>query len=372
MLLFSCSSEKPLKIEENSKYSIEVSDVLRKYYYDDQSYPLFGRSKSFITKDTSLIVAPDKKNHAIDFYSSKGGEALMSLELDLEGPEGVSKISNVQFKNDTLFIVDAFAYQLVLFDLKGKVIRRIKLIDPEKPFTILPRYFANSEMNVIGEHVYFIGDADLNVSNKKTYKNSKTLISVDLSNGRISYHFGLPDILTENYWVINQYFFSATNVDPNTWVYAYDLSDSIYIYKLNSREVERVHAPSKFHKELPKWNKKDLNSEDAYKYYLSQTSYYKIVYDPYRKYYYRFVNHPNQSAVLEGNLDDMWIRDYSVMVLDSNFNLLTERVFERDEGISQVEVINEDGFWQPLIESGKRDIEGIKTYVKLEIVENEK
>lgn len=349
---------------------IVLSDDIRQYMYDDISYPTFTRAKTIEIEGESIIIAPDRRNHAIDFYKSKGGGAFRTIELSLEGPNGVSQISNFQYSDDTLFVVDAFKYELVLFDTNGQAIRRIKLIDVEKPFTMLPRYFTGAEMSIINGHVLFIADADLNLSDKYGLKQSKTLLDVTIETGVIEYHFGIPEILLNDHWVINQHFFSATNVDSVTWVYSFDLSDSLFIYRIGIDKPQRVYAPSKYAKELKKWNKRDLNSKEAYQYYYKQTSYYKVVYDPYKKYYYRFVHHPNERAILAGDNENLWDQDYSIMVIDQNFRVLGEKLFERDK-LPSVEIVDMDGLWLPLLDSVVQNSEGVKKFVKVEVIENE-
>ncbi|MFY0593376.1 DUF4221 family protein [Roseivirga sp.] len=349
---------------------IGISDEVRQYTYDDMSYPIFTRAKTVKIENESIIIAPDKRNHAIDFYKSTGGSAFKTIELTLEGPNSVSQISNFQYSNGLLYIVDAFKYELVIFDSRVQAIQRIKLIDPEKPFSMLPRYFTNSEMTIVKNRVYFIADADLNLSDKKGLKKSRTLLEVNLENGSIQYHFGVPELLLTDHWVINQHFFSATNVDSLTWVYSFDLSDSIFINRIGIDKPKRVYAPSRYAKELQKWNKKDLNSKEAYQYYYQQTSYFKIVFDPFRKYFYRFVHHPNERAILSGDNENLWDQDYSIMVMDKDFKILGERIFRRDK-VPSVEIIDEDGLWLPYLDSAVENREGIKKFVRVDFFKNE-
>lgn len=369
-VLSGCTQRKADKELPIDLVDIVMSDDVRQYMYDDKSYPTFTRAKTIDIEGESIIIAPDRRNHAIDFYKSTGGTAFRSIELALEGPNGVSQISNFQYNVDTLYVVDAFKYELVLIDNNGQVIRRIKLIDAEKPFTMLPRYFTGAEMNIINGHVLFIADADLSLSDKEGLKKSRTLLDVSIETGVIKYHFGVPEILLNDHWVINQHFFSATNVDSVTWVYSFDLSDSLFIYRKGIDTPQRVYAPSKYGKELKKWNKRGLNSKEAYEYYYKQTSYFKVVYDPYRKYFYRFVHHPNERAILAGDKENLWDQDYSIMVIDQNFNVLGEKLFERDK-VPSVEIIDRDGLWLPFLDSLVENNEGVKKFVKVEVIENE-
>lgn len=367
VVTFSCS--KPPKEETANDFRLNIqlnSEQIRTFYEEPTGDALFNRAIVCESNGGQVILAPDKQNHQILFYRATGGRAFKKIQLELEGPNGVKQISNFQYKNDTLYVVDSFAYTLVLFNDQGESIRRIKLINPFLPISILPRYFSKSEMIIRDGKVFILGDADVNISDRKSKAESKSLIEVDISSGEIKNHFALPKLLRDDLWMINQHFFSATNINDSIWVYSYDLSDSLYLYTLGSDLPIGKSASSLYHNELKAWGRMDSNSPEAYKYYLANTSYFTVIYDPWRNFIYRLVQHPNESAIVEEDLDKMWDREFSLMVLDMNMHVLSERRFKKDEGILRIPLVDSAGFWMAYSDSETREIEGVVKFIKID------
>ena len=363
-----CDNSSDFSDSEESVFDLVVNPSQTKtFLYDEESNPVFSFLKNFVDAGEPLVLMPDKRNHTIEFYDAEGGLPIRSIKLDFQGPDGVSQISNFHYHNDSLFVIDAFKYKIVMFDMEGKAIQRYNLFNQELPFTVLPRYFMTSQMAKEGNSLFFIGDPDLNINEKSTYAQARTLVELDLLSGELTYHAPVPNILVDDYWVINQHFFDATKFSSDSWVYSFDLSDSLFIHNTRGG-IETKLARSKYHKSLKRWGKKDLNSEKAYRYYLSQTSYWKVIYNPFQEVFYRFVKHPNENAILEGNLDRMWARDFSIMVLDKGFNVLAERKFEIGEMIGSITILDESGLWLSYTDS-TITTDGVKKYVHLKLQE---
>ena len=367
-LISSCS--KPHKEEIANDFRLNIllnSEQIRTFYEEPTGDALFNRAIVCESNEGQVILAPDKQNHQILFYRTTGGRAFKRIQLELEGPNGVKQISNFQYKNDTLYVVDAFAYTLVLFNNQGESIQRIKLINPFLPISILPRYFSKSEMIIRNGKVFILGDADVNISDRKSKAESKSLIEVDISTEKVKNYFDLPKLLRDDLWMINQHFFSAANINDSSWVYSYDLSDSLYLYTLGSDLPVGRNAPSLYHNELKSWGRMDSNSPEAYKYYLANTSYFTVIYDPWQNLIYRLVQHPNESAIAEQNLDKMWDREFSLMVLDMNMHVLSERRFKKDEGILRIPLVDSEGLWMAYSDSETREVEGVVKFIKIEL-----
>lgn len=368
LFIVSCSNHEPNKDDRIFSYKINiVADKVRYFNEGETGDVLFNRAVVSELDNSSLILAPDKQSHQILFFEASGGESFKTIQLELEGPNGVKQISNFQFENDTLYVVDSFAYALVLFDGKGKALKRIKLINPELPVAILPRYFSKSEMVIDNGTVFILGDADVNISDSKSKVKSKSLIEVDILSGKIKNHFDLPDILKKDLWMINQHFFTAARISDSSWVYSYDLSDSLYLYTLGDNSPKAFRAASLYHKPLKPWGKRDSNSTDAYRYYLNNTSYFMVLYDEYRQLIYRFVQHPNEKALSDGDINQMWVRDFTLMVLDMDFNILAERLFQSEVNVLRIPIVDEDGLWLAVSDSSTRKSEEITKFIQLDV-----
>jgi len=344
------------------KIELAKDDSL-KFYYETKSD--FDYSQLY-QDSIPLLVAANKRLNSIDFYRMNNGEKIDSIMLSLDGPNGLPRLNNFLLESDTLFAINSFAYELVLFDLNGIALKRIRVRPPEAYDALLPRYFTRSEILKKGDLIYVFGDPDLNPLDR-SYAKGKYAYEINLRTGESRSVFEVPEIYRRDRWMINQYFYRHLySQEKDGWLFSFEVDDSIRLYTTGSKP-ESYFAGSRLTGPIEKWNRKDVNSKEAYRYYLGNKSYSKLIFDRKHELYYRFVKHPNEQAKMDKDVDAMWFRGFSVVVLDEDLNWVGETLM-KNKSIGEVHISTDSGVYLSYFDVDKA-IEGEKLFYRLNPVD---
>ena len=112
-------------------------------------------------------------------------------------------------------------------------------------------------------------------------------------------------------------------------VYAYSIDHNLYVYDCDVL-ARKVKAKSEYFTPISAYPDSE-SGHFAYlkKYWVTEPRYIKIVYDPYNNLYYRIVAHAMEYEKSDGvTVNDTQDKPWSVMVLDSDFNVIDEVVFD--------------------------------------------
>jgi hypothetical protein len=69
------------------------------------------------------------------------------------------------------------------------------------------------------------------------------------------------------------------------------------------------------------------------------------MYDKYRNVYYRFVEHPCELAKDEGYMDEPKAREFSVIILDKDFQIIGETKFPGNKYFIRMSFVGRDGLY---------------------------
>jgi len=113
-------------------------------------------------------------------------------------------------------------------------------------------------------------------------------------------------------------------------LYNFPISHNIYVYDLEAQEVrEHKGGSSLIEKITPYGTTKKYNSieqTDYLKYYFEQPSYEKVLHDPYRSLYYRFVGLPSEQFDIKDF--NTYKKRIAVIIFDENFQFLGETLLD--------------------------------------------
>ena len=216
----------------------------------------------------------------------------------------------------------------------------------------VPAYYTNHD----NKQLYFIGDTlyipqmlNRSIGEKSWIENSPTFIAMDTLNKEIvasGMLYPHEKINSDNYGLyIADLTYSSVCVDNNI-VYSFALEDNLYKQNLHTGKVARYMAKSRVISEI-ELVKLSLNSEETAKKNCEMASYGNILYDKFRKVYYRFV-FPKTSLGKEDNYIEILQsgrKEFSIMILDQDFNLLGEVLFPPFTYLPQICFINKDGLY---------------------------
>ena len=124
-------------------------------------------------------------------------------------------------------------------------------------------------------------------------------------------------------------FFREVN-DHEQIMYSFFVDDSIHLYSLDGKKTDSYIAKSAWFdfKATQAFNPDSIrNRSYLLKYWMEETRYGRIVYDNYRKLYYRFVEHSLPYVREDGMLNLATDKTFSLIILDKNFKQLSEVCF---------------------------------------------
>jgi len=106
------------------------------------------------------------------------------------------------------------------------------------------------------------------------------------------------------------------------FIYSFYFHHDIFVLNPGHDTVIRKAAKSEYLSEFVPWN----SNEQRFVNYLAQAPHYRnIIHDPYRKLYYRIVNHAFELTPESDELVELrYPAKFSVMILDEDFNVLGE------------------------------------------------
>jgi len=286
------------------------------------------------------LVNIPKRQHRIDFYDL--GSRSKTFDIDLKGIDELDgMINNIYFKNvDSIFCTAVYRNNLYMIDSSGTILQQwknAKILDKGLTYKFYPNKFAN---------ILFLNDIILipvlpslsgeSVSpTMRGYLEKKGIsfaiaaftLEQDSLNlvKKLAY---VPDIFSKAYFGscgIRHHYTKGLDsrsvvfsYGPESKVYAYDLEGNVIAKKAGSGHTK---APVEF--DQSKYHDQNYRSQ----YTLESSCYRYILRDPYRKLYYRFVGHEVIQKEDERKVNHFLDKPFSIIVLDSSLNVLTEEVF---------------------------------------------
>ncbi|MES1220149.1 MAG: DUF4221 family protein, partial [Bacteroidota bacterium] len=182
---------------------------------------------------------------------------------------------------------------------------------------------------VVDNHLYITGSMDDSWSNKNS-SYSGMLLSVNLEQGQATYHFPYPDIYKNDTWSIYfKFVFGAYNPEKKFFLLSFPADRNIYITDKDGKILDTKFAGSIYQTtDIPPTSsgkKNDVPSELRDKHYYQNICYRYIMYDKYRKVYYRFCEQPMNDYIPGGNN----MKQMSAIILNENLEVIGEFLFPK-------------------------------------------
>lgn len=166
------------------------------------------------------------------------------LDFEVEGPNGVGNVSEFYFHSfDSIFLIDRYQYLVSLADSSGKVLRsyRLKNNDSDMPddTSVLPWSTSKARIFKIGNSLFIPGfpDSDPYFSQ---YQKENLLLELNLETGESSTMLGYPNSYKGGeFWGGPDHILPSISPynDPELILVSYPLSDSIFVFDIESKKL---------------------------------------------------------------------------------------------------------------------------------------
>jgi hypothetical protein len=192
-------------------------------------------------------------------------------------------------------------------------------------------------VRLINQHI-IIGNATHNhnvgidSSRALYYKETKTISQIEFCSDSIARNtlYGkFPSSYTKDNLNFYNWFPSISETSSTEILVTYARDDSIYLYN-NTKLIKSRLCKSKYIDEfIPLTEKQGFDRAYSISYQWHEPRYLDVIYNKYRDTYYRLVKH--KDVLINENKVDMEQSTWSIIVMDSDLNVIHEYVLNRNE-----------------------------------------
>lgn len=323
-----------LPVDENMLY---LSKRIFQYEENDKEYLFFGNF--------------DKGTYEIILFDINQENVYKRIPLSKEGPNGVPAIAGCKpFSGSNKFI--AFQHNL----------SRISIIDGEGD--VLKRYFTgpgdgrfipcrdgssySSKPAFIRDSiVYFSSDVPKPQMKHHEWINVSMFSSLDLRTGEINQpEINFPPIFDKNvkHLAGGHEFGYNYNYEEDFLVCSFYGYDSLMVVD-NMRDIRWYDGKSRYLKSIRPKLAEVGNLIRTVTGFRENPLYTHVLYDKYRKVYYRFVELPYELQNDESPLEEPKGREFSVIVFDKDFQIIGETKFPGNKYFYKMNFVGRDGLY---------------------------
>ncbi len=349
-ILFGCELKvKEEKSESKPNYykTLEKSSKTIRLPIDDETSNI-SIHFSYFDPDSVWFFNLNQINNEIQMFNLNTQTLHARFQFEQEGDNGVGKIFGFHIHNlDSIFLFPASAGQIILTDtskvIKSKIIYEVP-VGLTSAFVLSSHYYSPptvmKDKLIVKTHV--AGDHRQVTDNELSSKNLGYII--DLFTGKVNLlpHFYPKGYLSEGV----RHFGYSFAVIGSKIVYSFFADHNLYYADLEASKLMKKNAPSRYLNGEFENYPLDGDRIDRYKYFFSSPHYESLMYDKYRKVFYRFcypkVELEDQSEIMNAKF---YPNSFSILILDSELNIIGETKFEDEKFLTNNAFVAREGIY---------------------------
>lgn len=311
------AADSTLLCRQDSTIKIQIGDHL-------MPKPLVSQ---FIENDNGHMFYVMLDENTLHWFDVKANELSRTNKINNCG--NLNNYSGFFCKGDTTFVYNYIQKMVYMLDPSFKIIKHWNVINEDShKNTFDPEALTDSPI-LYSQGRIILSGTKLG-SLKKDENEHPVSCNINISNNDIMYGVNYPDqYLKGDFGGV--YFNTIYHVlgDDNKCLYSFPADHYIYSYSTDFSTHRKFYMGSRY---IPTINSSDYNSLELIKdkdlrikYFISQHSYSNLLYDQYRKVYYRIAQHP-----LTGWEGGAFPKPFSIIVMDINGNLISETPIQKD------------------------------------------
>jgi hypothetical protein len=321
--------------------SLNFNDSLT--FIEAGSFQLPLDSATAITSSSiNFYESPDKQVRLFSMISSAESfisifnydtrELIRKITLQVDGPDGVGPgngfLSHYIISEDSILICNSYSFKVFILNRQGHVLKKYDVLDKYIPGQLNAIPLASTEMplQVRNNKVFIMGT--LNDPTLKDQAKSKMVIILDLKTGESHHSFNRSSVYNIGNWGRNYLllsFYGTYNSHSGNFIYSF--SADPFIYETNHDDILIKHyAGSKYFKEIYPMDpdkSKEFTNKESKVFDFTSPAFYRILYDPYRRLYYRSAFLPITREEFE-NPEIRYNRQETIIILDEAFKKVGE------------------------------------------------
>lgn len=353
-----CSVEDCIKIDTQTT---NPSSVCIRYFCDKQN--------------NEWLVYLVREFNEVNIFSLHDGSLYKKLKYESKGPQGVGRVSGIHICNmDSIYLSSAVHYQkLFISNSEGDIIgnRKFKLgKSPEGIYIV-------KDLSTLGNTELLTNGTDLSLicnyrqGRDNALMSKRTLFKVFTAEGEVKKVINYPSY---NYLKeIGYYHFSALFSNHGELALSFHQSEDMFLYDFDKDGFEIKQVKSKY--QTGGLSGRTLKGAGSIRKcmagYVNNPSYEHLLYDKYRKVYYRFF-YPGVKINTGEDVQELWEtpRRFSVIVLDEKLNIIGETLMPDNKYNYKMSFVSKDGLYMSLHYKNANYSPDWLTFQKFELKEN--
>lgn len=340
---FSCKEKEPAV---PISWTLEPSGEKIAFPLDDQT-PNISVGLEYFQGENALLFNSNWNTNSLQIYDANAQILLKEIQWEREGDQGV-QVSHFHVQSlDSIFIFPERRPFIILTDTSGMIKNRLRFSLPDGYAMIFPHnsYYVTAPQ-IRGNELIVKARADGRLTDFTQAKLDSTslFVAIHLETGATRM---LPQGFPTDYLASGskQLEFSVVN-RPDRSVVSFMGDHRVYQSTPESPAWEAKEAPSQFLDATMPTLPKGVDGRGFNEYALAKSRYESLVFDPFRRVYYRFA-FPTVEIKTDEEL--MALRTspgaFVVMVLDEELNVLTERKFDAGTYLPSNFFVGEKGLY---------------------------
>lgn len=297
----------------------------------------------------NILVGFSSFNNTLVIYDYKTSAIRQKIGLSDDKEKGVGNFHtaftyNFYFINyDSIVIFNQSEEKVFLVDSSARVLRSFS-VKPTDKSHFPPRANLTDLMHYADGEVYLYSGPGRNIYNPRAPFLSNLMLLLNLKTGKTRTILKYPDQYSKATWGEHLYdFYTTYNSNEGKFVVSFPNDHYIYVLSHGSKPLQFysggdsvLHVnPFSFSTSNTKPNEDDIEKE--LNNLRIQRYYHRIFYDQFNNVYYRFV-----SPALK-DFDKNLGTQFSIIILDKNFNKIGEQNFKREDYTQLSTFISSEG-----------------------------
>ncbi len=288
------------------------------------------------------------------WYDMNSQKYIKTVKIDKEGENGISNFVGYYIhSDDEIYIPEGMRNVIDIVNGEGKILRKIVYKNTTQgksaiPFNCLS--FPHTPMYIMNGRIYLPQSPNMGLGDRIVEDSPVTLILDSVKHSLIEFDLRFPKVrstveLRGNSLGVEMAYSQIYN--GSDFVYSFFFDENLYIVSPDGVVKNSVKVKSKYIDEVYDGKKIPGDMTELVKTLCSIPMYGNLIYDKYRKVYYRFV-YPETKLEAGRNYMDVWQlgrSKFTVIILDKNMNILGETIFPENIYASNLFFIREDGLY---------------------------
>lgn len=355
MLFISCTDYGSIKNEYQNSFDnkCEIIFLGKKEFPADDETSILTNCIQYVDnkKLANTFLALNKHNNTIYIYDYDSLIVKQKISYDKEGANGVGAIQGFHYLNsDSIFIFCENTQTVYLTNEKSEVIWKKILpafsIGCAEFMPAIPNVQTNSPLQYVDQKLILQGSVGETLY--QTATNAPITSIYDIKNDTVLFANNYPEQYQKYNWGGWGYKmpYYDLNKEKAEIIISFPQDHHLYIYSLLKNKYEKHYAGSRLIDKINAYDEKKeftprFNEDRVASWFYSNPSYRSVIYDKYRKHYYRIALLPKKEGM--GNLYNQ--QPTILIVLDENLDYIGEYKFPNDIDINVTNCfVSKNGF----------------------------